>query len=455
MRSLAARIATITVVLVTLAVAVAIGGGWLITTRVADEALMKSLATSQAMQRFLRSAVLTPEFSGDNEVAAEIKRVTGLDVVFLTFQDEGTALIASTLDLRRNEQLILQLSGLITTSLTRGESVERIDLTFDGESWVARAEPTEVEAGAIPGSVLTMVSLDAVRAEHRSFQASLIGVSVFAILIALGLSMLIGRRIAKPVSALAEAADRAAQGDYVQPIDTRGKDELGKLARAICRLLADLRQRKEIAGYISDLSRHPHGPGSTGSSKSSTASAELTRSGPALVLALEWRSSREVTEHQAAEALEQWLPQLAQWARRWHARLVPGGSARIYLVFEPGNITGLERCLAALLTECQSSSSPPAMALASGELISSGVGLGRNRSNLISGKPVFHCERLLTEAGPGRLLLSPPAFLELRDEFGKLNAQLVLSQGQISKRRFYQLVSINEADGTWTGRWKE
>ncbi len=432
MRSLAARIATVTVAMVTLAVLVGVSGAWLIATRMAEEAVADTLATSQSMLRSLVSGTAI-----SNEVATEIKLITGVEVVFLTLQDGSMELVTSTLDPRRNEELLSQLPGPSMARLVRGEHIERIDLKFAGENWMARAEPILDGAGNALGSVLTIDSLDARLAGHRAVQTSLIEAGVLGILIALALATLIARRTARSITALTGAVDQAAQGDYEQSIDTRGKDEVGAIARSISRLLANLREQKKI---VSNLSRHLN---TAGQPEVAAAEAKSPRSGPALVLALEWRSSQAVTEHQAVEALEHWLPRLAIWATQRHARLVPGGSARIYMVFEHGNISGLERCLITLLREFGTSSNPPAMALAIGELISAGLDLGRGRGSLISGKPVFHCERLLTEAGPGRLLLSPPAFQELKDDFAKLKAQLVLSHGRVSKRKFYQLVSID------------
>ncbi|MFU8832440.1 MAG: HAMP domain-containing protein [Wenzhouxiangella sp.] len=430
MRSLAARFATVTVALVTLAVLGGMSGAWLMATRMAEEAVADSLAASQSMLRSLVPGAI------DNEAAVEIKRITGVEVVYITLQDGRPTLVASTLDSQRSERLLSQLPEPSMASLARGDVMERIKLTFDGEHWMARAESIQDPNGNVLGSVLAIDSIDARLARHRTMTISLIGTGALAILIALALSTLIARNIARSLTALTGVVDEAAQGNHEQPIDARGKEEVGRLARAISRLLANLREQKKV---VSDLSRHLDEPDTS----SQPEVAATPRSGPALVLALEWRSSKAVAMHQAVEALEQWLPQLALWARQGHARLVPGGSARIYLVFEPGNITGLERCLTTLLRECGTSSNPPAMALASGELISAGLDLGRGRGNLISGKPVFHCERLLTEAGPGRLLLSPPAFQELKYDFAKHKAQLVLSHGRISKRKFYHLVSID------------
>ncbi len=383
----------------------------------------------------------------DNSVAAEIKQVTGVDLVFLSFSPTGSNQVASTLSLARSEQLMDLLASPAGQRLAQGQAVERLDIDFDGENWVGRAEPIKDGDGTLLGAVITVDSLDARLAGHRSIQTALIVAGVIAILIALGLSILVARRIARPVSALAEVADQAAQGRYEQTIDTRSKDEVGTLARAISRLLADLREQQEIAGYVSELSRHLE----TDSVEQESASRDVSSldapsSGPAVVLALEWREATDGAETATVEALEQWLPLLTEWARRFGARLAPGGGVRLYLVFVEGEQAGIECCLGALSSALGSPGNRPAMALASGPVIRTGLHLGQTRSQVITGKPIFHCERLLTEAGSGRLLLSPPAFKQLKQRLQSAGARISLARGRVSDKKFYQLSDWPQSD---------
>lgn len=564
MRSLAARIAAVTVALVTLAVVVAVGGAWLASQRIASDAVTDSLAASQSVQRYLQTsrareltlttdllaadphdtaylveatrgqlgdgdidlrsildliddrraemgfdfammlstdgdvlvrtdrpdasgqsladhslvapviADLIPEYGTwregnrlfhvavvpiatafelvgflvtglaiDDEVAASIKHVTSVDTAFFTLDDQARpALAASTLDLRRGERLLAELQSAPDdlARLAEGQVVERIDVRFDGENWVARAEPLQDTTDQVLGIVMTIDSLDARLAGHRTIQTTLIAAGALAVLLALMLSMWVARRIARPVTELSVVADQAAQGDYEQDIDIRGKDEIGTLARAIKRLLADLREQQEIAGYVSDLSSHMQESKSTDPATSrETTAMEPPSSGPALVLALQWQAD---AQDKAMETLEDWLEPLAGWAHEYGARLVPGGSTRLYLTFTPDQTDGLERCMSQLLKHCQGRDDPPAMALASGDIISSGILLGGSKNHLISGKPVFHCERLLTEAGSGRLLIAPPAYKLMKDRFDALKARISLSKGRTSTRKFYQLLEL-------------
>ena len=574
MNSLASRIAIVTVVLVALSVAVAIGGAWLVGKRSASDAVTDSLATSQSLQRYLQTSRarelalttdllaadphdtaylveatrgqlgedegpdlrsildliddrrremafdfvmmldpdgrvlvrtdrpdvgrqsladhplvapviddLIPEYGPwregdrlfnvavvpittafelvgflvagleiDNDVAADIKRVTGVDVAFFALGADSASLAASTLTLNQGQALSEQL-GTTADALRRlrsGETVERIDIDLGGERWVGRAEPVLDSAGSVLGSVVTVDSLDARLAAQRTMQTTLIVAGVLAVLLALILSTWIARRIARPVSRLAAVADRAAQGNYEQTIDIRGKDETGTLARAISRLLADLREQQEIAGYVTDLSRQmseeadpevaDERPGLSDTSE------PAPESGPALVLAVQWRVDQNRSEQAAMEALSTWLPTLVDWSSQFDAALVPGGNARIYLVFRPEVLTGLSNCLALLLDASGKADNPPAMALAGGDIIISSLSLGQSGTQLISGKPVFHCERLLSEAGSGRLLFAPGVYRDLGDRLKRTGAEFIVARGLSSKKGFYQLKRLPEGD---------
>jgi len=563
MRSLASRIALVSVVLVTLAVVLAVGGATLIGQRVADSAITSSLSASQSTQRFVQettarevalatdllaadphftaylveairggldaeggidtrsildqvdarrlemgfdfammldadgqilvrtdrplrgeesradhpmvasvmeelipdygpwregsrlySAAVVPvttafELVGylvtgmliDDSVAGQIKQVTGVDVVFLIGDEGDRESIASTLDDQTTGELIGALSAPQFSALQSGSAVERVDAKLAGENWVGRAEPVQGRGGSVLGAVITLDSLDAKLAGHRSIRTGLIGAGLAAILIALVLSILVARRIARPVQALAEVADQAAQGEYEQAIDTRGKDEVGTLSRAISRLLADLREQKEIAGYVSDLSRQLENTERQASSDSGSSRTELDTppSGAAIIIALEWKADDQTSVGATLEALQRWLPRLAGLADSNGARIAPGGGAKLYLIFSEGERSGLSNCLGQLRELIDQLPAPPAMALASGDIVSSGLNLGPTRSPVITGKPVFHCERLLIEAGSGRMLLSPPAFKQLQSSLESAGAGTRIVEGQRSGKKFYEL----------------
>jgi eukaryotic-like serine/threonine-protein kinase len=573
MHSLASRIAIVTVALVSLAVAIAIGTTWLMSQRIAEEAVSDSLAASQAMQRYLqgsraRELALTtdllaadphdtaylveatrgqlddggeidrrsildliderrremgfdfaimldpngevlvrtdrPDATGqmlgnhplvapvledfipeygpwregnrlfnaavvplttafelvgflvtglliDDEVAADIKRVTGVDVAFLALAEDREALGASTLDLRRGEQLLQALAAndVVLDSLRTGQTIGRLDIELGGETWVARIEPITDPGGQVLGAALAIDSLDARLAGFRTVQAALLAGGLAAVLIALVLSLLVARRIARPVGQLAVAADQAAQGDYEQHIDTRRKDEVGTLAKAFHRLLADLREQQEIAGYVTDLSSQLDEQAGQAQPEPDAFELGAARTGPMWIIALEWPGQAGTPSPTDLQQLEQWLPGLGNIARRNGADLIAGGAARFFLVLDETATDNLPGLLAAVLHQVQGLAEPPAMALAFGDATTARLSLGENRTRVVSGVPVSHAEVLLREAGSGRLLLSPAAFKLAESRLAQAGAETRIVDSRSGKRRFRQLVQIDaEPDRT-------
>ncbi len=389
----------------------------------------------------------------DRSFASDIKQVTGVDVVFLTLDQDAPRAVASTLDNQRTNTLVQASSAQVNEALARGEAIERIDLNFDSEQWTARAEPLQDGAGSLLGAVITVDSLDARLAGHRTIQTTLVVAGLAAVLIAWLLSILVARRIARPVSALADIADQAAQGEYHQTIDIDRADEVGTLARALSRLLGDLREQQEIAGYVSELSRQLESDQAERDSELKPDRSQIgeSRSGEACVVAVEWRPAQALSEQAAVAALRRSLPVLTRWAEASGATLAPGGGARIYLTFfEQQPHAGLINCLASLARTTAALDPMPAMALAQGEVVTGTLGLSETTSPIISGRPVFHCERLLAEAGSARLLISPPACKVLREHLEAAGAQISLTRGRISEKSFYQLERWPRSDGAQT-----
>ncbi|QOC23641.1 protein kinase [Wenzhouxiangella sp. AB-CW3] len=562
MNSLAARIAIVTVVLVSLAVTIAIGATWLMSQRIASEAVSDSLEATQAMQRYLqtsraRELALTtdllaadphdtaylveatrgqfdddeeidlrsildlvddrrremgfdfammldangqvlvhtdrPDAGGrmlgdhpmvatvmddlipdygpwregsrlfnvavvplatafevigylvtglaiDDDVAADIKRVTGIDVAFVSLEEEREQLGASTLDMRQGEQLFGQLadSGDTLALLRAGQPVSRLDIDLGGEAWVARLEPISAPGGEVLGAAIAIDSLDARLAGFRTLQTALISGGALAILVALALSLLVARRIARPVGQLAAVADQAAQGDYEQSIDIRRRDEVGTLARAINRLLADLREQQEIAGYVTDLSRQLEEHSAPSSERTIPDPAGEVGSGPAWLAGIEWPND--------AGGWEASLPDLVGMASRHQASLVPGGAARVLLVIESDRTDRLTGLLSDLLGLTAHQDDQPGLALAYGNVDSARLELGSACYPILSGKAVTHIEVLLHEAGPGRMLVSPAASKQLKPLIEADRVETAIVDGRSGRRRFHQVLAVAASD---------
>lgn len=88
----------------------------------------------------------------------------------------------------------------------------------------------------------------------------LLGSAVSAVLLA-GVSYVISRRLARPISAVSAAALRLAQGDFSARVDWQSDDEVGRLARSFNEMAAELdrleRARKELLANVSHELKGP------------------------------------------------------------------------------------------------------------------------------------------------------------------------------------------------------
>ncbi len=74
----------------------------------------------------------------------------------------------------------------------------------------------------------------------------LIQVSLVAILVAAGLSLILTRRILRPLSDMAEVTQHLAAGDYGARVPVRAKDEVGELGAAFNEMAARLEQVEQL-----------------------------------------------------------------------------------------------------------------------------------------------------------------------------------------------------------------
>jgi len=85
----------------------------------------------------------------------------------------------------------------------------------------------------------------------RAFERTILLTGALALLFAALFSLLVAQWVTRPVAKLAEAARRASDGDYAAEITATSRDEIGKLAAAFRRMLADLREKQELVEFLS------------------------------------------------------------------------------------------------------------------------------------------------------------------------------------------------------------
>jgi signal transduction histidine kinase len=117
--------------------------------------------------------------------------------------------------------------------------------------------------GVGAGSAQAIAQFDAAVADtfRASLTQGLLIAALAAIATAAGASLLVSRRIARPIHQLAEASHRIADGQYSQRVAARGEDELGELGASFNVMATALelteRRRMQLIGDVAHELRTP------------------------------------------------------------------------------------------------------------------------------------------------------------------------------------------------------
>ncbi len=188
----------------------------------------------------------------DNVEANEIAKVSRTQLVFAVPSAGGFVHVASTLDLADTRQILATLGR----EQERLKAAGSVPAEFDapdaaGELWRARALPIGApEEGAWQVALVSPAQRQAVYGAVGRFVAFSSVIAVLAILL---VPMAISKTVFKPLGVLAGAAERAGRGDLPQPIQVEGSAEIARLTRSFNRLLADLREQRDIENYVGEL----------------------------------------------------------------------------------------------------------------------------------------------------------------------------------------------------------
>ncbi|MGB0514049.1 MAG: cache domain-containing protein, partial [Wenzhouxiangellaceae bacterium] len=187
----------------------------------------------------------------DEELANDVKRVSGADVAYLGLPPQRRV-IATTLDVAATDRLIEQLAA----TAAQEEGGDGREIVLGGDRWILQRNPLLDAAGEEAGTAVALTSLDRELAAYRDIPLLVLVTGLAAIGVALVLSYLISQRILRPVRTLTDAAESAAQGDYRRDVAIDGRDEIGRLARAFDSLLSTLREKQDMEDYMVDMARH-------------------------------------------------------------------------------------------------------------------------------------------------------------------------------------------------------
>jgi serine/threonine-protein kinase len=397
------------------------------------QAAIVPLAQDQNVVGFLLLALAV-----DDALAKKVAKVSGAQIAFVMPVGGKQELVASSFDGAQVAELRSALdAGFDAKAVGAGA---RLNLDAGGHAWVARAAATAAPGEADLGTVLVLASADQIVASYQSILNSVLLAGLASLVAALLLSFVISKGILRPVSAMAQAAEEAAAGNFATRIGSEGKDELARLARAFDSLLSDLREKSDMEGYVGNLARFLPEPGQDGAPVVEVRTRPMPqpvapRREPLALLGLEFRDLLTLPAETppedvlAAQLRVQRVLDTAAAAVGATGRA--SGGAR--WLFALAGERRLVDALSLLREVLQAGGKAPAAALADGAMVRGAAG----STDSLIGAPLVQIDRLLCDAGAGQLLASRQTGDAVRAALGA--DAMSAATGAFSGKQFYAL----------------
>jgi len=380
--------------------------------------------------------------------AKEVNEISGADVAFLTDVGEKSGgapkLVTTTLPTALGRSLAEAVAAnprLVEQMRKRSETPKEVELTLDGEPWLALATPLLDAAGQPEGATVALVSLSRQMAAYREIETALLVAGLVSSLLGGAAAFLIARRTLAPVGRLVAATEAARQGEYDQKIGSDRNDEVGKLARAFDVLLGDLREKRDMETYVTELSRNLPEP------QQGRAVVGGPQSRDVLLMGIELRryarAAGEISPQVILERLALDLKQVTGAIQAQRGQIEGIAGHRVLTRFE-GEGRGRRALSAAARVLGGGPENDPAAAedaaaigLVAGKAVSGPVAYGDHLDRALVGPPVQQLDSLLREASAGEMLLSREVHDELRDAFAQVGYHLAERRGVLSPQPLY------------------
>ncbi|MDA8019158.1 MAG: protein kinase [Thermoanaerobaculia bacterium] len=207
------------------------------------------LGISGLLEGFLITA-----YEVDDETAGDLQKLTGTEVTFLALPGAGQAVPVGTSLSANGSEMLRSMAAESIDFASEDGSVSEMEL--DRGRWLVKSVPVRDVSGEIVGALVNLGSIDQAFAPFNRINRTMIWAGLGVLAIALALSFLLPRRLLEPLRRLARASAAAASGDYTQSVRGQDRnDEIGLLARAFDHLLAELREKRDMQVYLTELTR--------------------------------------------------------------------------------------------------------------------------------------------------------------------------------------------------------
>ncbi|HEX3130989.1 MAG TPA: protein kinase [Thermoanaerobaculia bacterium] len=403
-------------------------------------------AVAVGIWRDINVGYMVTGFAIDDATVKALNEISGSDIALVTLGAKPKV-IATTLPPALARSLAGSLGVLDQAThkaMEAGEADPQVELDLDGERWLALPSPLVDAAGQPVGTTVALASLGRTQAAYRQIETVLIIAGIFSALLVGGLSFALVRRTLQPVRHLVSAAEAARQGNYDQKIPVESGDEIGRLAGAFDDLLADLREKRDMEAYVTELSRNLPEP----SQGKAMAGSPQVRD--VLLMGVELRRfARPVNGGGPQAALDLLAIDLARVANAVSGQrgVVEGIVGHRVLARFEGSGRGRRALAAAAQILGETGDDPaaeadaPVVALAAGRAVTGPVSYGEQMERAVVGMPVQQIESLLREATPGELLLSREVHEELKQPFEQAGYRLAERRGLLTPQPLFVVSS--------------
>ncbi|MEE8522690.1 MAG: HAMP domain-containing protein, partial [Thermoanaerobaculia bacterium] len=394
-------------------------------------------------------AYLVTAYAIDDAAAIQLRDINNTEVAFLLDTGERLALAAKTLGPGAAGELLAYLAA--RPELTDGY----FEVELQRQRWLAWIRPLKDIGGDTIGTLIHLTSLEIELEGFRRIGRTLLGVGLLTMLLALVVSYLLPRRVLRPVRKLADAAIDAAEGNFDQVIKIDRSDEVGQLADAFDVLLSELREKRDMEIYVTELARTLPEPESSGAVEATQPEERL-----ATLAGIELRNYSP-TSGFAPMPPREILDQLSFDLRRL-SRSIRAQDGKVEAFFGHRLIASFDgprrsnRALAAaaeILSTTDSRSLEIAAVLVSGSTVSGTTNWDQRPHYTLTGRSIESLENLLRVARSGSLLISSEAREELRTTFDESGIDLQEHRSTVSELPLFSLSaeSVARLAGILTG----
>jgi eukaryotic-like serine/threonine-protein kinase len=183
----------------------------------------------------------------DSAFAAQLRRNTDSEIAFFSLDTLGVPQVAvSTLP----KEAVAEQVRRAPMGNGADSTYARFDLRAGGEGYAAAAGLLRSADGVPLGGFVGLHSRDQELAAYRQLSRTIGWAFVVGLLLALGFSVVMARRITLPVRELVRATRQVSEGHYAGRIVGSTDDEIGELASAFGSMVEELREKDRLVEYL-------------------------------------------------------------------------------------------------------------------------------------------------------------------------------------------------------------